>query len=144
MVRANNWWRGLPLQPGKLPSTKNSVSQTNPAEPCQFVHATTWMRNAISELRKMMSPFRDVLKKSYFSTQSQKKKSVKKIRLPDMEWGDTYAIAFDHVKNGLRNAVELSHRNLSKIIWVHTDASDLFWSGIVTQCDPEELVKPKL
>lgn len=52
-------------------------------------------------------------------------------------------MAFEEVKRSLRNAVELSHRDPTKIICVHTDASDKFWSGIVTQCDPSELHKLK-
>ncbi len=38
-------------------------------------------------------------------------------------------------------AVKLSHRDHSKTLCICTDASDLFWAGVVPHCDADEMEK---
>ena len=135
---------GYRYDPANNEALKNTVEPTNAAELCQFVHASNWVCNAIPELHKQMSPLKELLEKSYAAAGSRKKKAMKKIRLSDQGWCDTHRLAFEQVKESLCNAAKLSHRDPAKIICIHTDASDKFWSGIVTQCDPSELQKPKI
>ncbi len=44
-------------------------------------------------------------------------------------------------KSSYVNMVKLAHREPSMALCVYTDASDAFWAGVVTQCEPEDLNK---
>ena len=109
---------------------------------CQLIHATTWMSTAVPILHQQVAPLRALLEKAYGKVGSRKKRAVKKVRLLYIGWDDTCNNAFEQVRDSLCNAVKIAHRDPNKVICVHTDASDIFWSGIVTQCNSDELAKP--
>lgn len=50
---------------------------------------------------------------------------------------------YDCLITSLKNHVEISCPDPNKVICVHTDASEYYWAGVVTQCEEEELSKPR-
>ena len=61
--------------------------------------------------------------------------------LSELPWGTAHDEAFNDLQESLRNSVKLSYSDPDKTICVHTDASDRYWTGIVTQVDHSELDK---
>ena len=59
-----------------------------------------------------------------------------------LSWGTTHLNAFRDLQDTLRNAVKLSYPNPGTEICIYTDASERFWSAVVTQCTPESLEPP--
>lgn len=67
------------------------------------------------------------------------KENSRKMLSFSKSWDYNYVLAFKHVKMSLREAVESSRCDEASTICVHTEASDRFWSGIATRCNPTEL-----
>lgn len=133
---------GYRYDPANYEALKNATCPTNGAELCQFIHGAMWMSNSLPQLHEQIAPLREVLEKAYTRANSRTKRAVKKIRLSDVGWDKSCDVSFEAVRHSLCNAVELSHQDPNKVLCVHTDASDKFWSGVVTQCQPSELSKP--
>ncbi len=64
--------------------------------------------------------------------------------LSSLSWGDKHLQAFQSLQEQLRNSVRLAHRDPNKVLCIYTDASELFWAVVVTQCNEEELKKPTM
>ena len=70
------------------------------------------------------------------------KKSLKGLKLSTLSWGPNHETAFFEIKDMLINSVKLSYPCPQKATCVFTDASDMFWSSVVTQVDPKQLSLP--
>lgn len=71
---------------------------------------------------------------------NRKKRCIKKVRLLDIGWSGVHMKALEQVKTSLCDTVKLSLRDPNKIICNPNDASDLFLSGMVTQCHINKLL----
>lgn len=134
--------KGFSYDPANWEALKSTSLPINASELCQFVHGASWVSASIPLLHEAVSPLRDLLEIAYDKVASRKKSAIKKIRLDQIGWSAKHEEAFYTVRDMLCNAVKLSHRDPSKILCIHTDASDRFWAGVVTQCDENQLHKP--
>lgn len=90
-----------------------------------------------------MTPLRELVQKAYAKSKKRTTKSIKSIRLASLGWNAEHEKAFHSLQEALKETITLTYPDLNKIICVHTDASDRFWAGVVTQSDTHELTKPK-
>ena len=79
------------------------------------------------------------VEKVYAKVTKRTKISVSRISLASLGWGEEQLKAFEVCKRALASQVTLTHRDSRKRLCVYTDASDVIWSGIITQVPKEEL-----
>ena len=60
-----------------------------------------------------------------------------------MSWGPTHVKKFEELKEILTNAATLAYQDSEKTICLCSDASDRFWSAVVTQILPDQLALPR-
>lgn len=57
-------------------------------------------------------------------------------------WTPSHTAAFERCKKAIAERTTLAHRNEEKRLCIYTDASDSYWSGIVTQVPREHMSLP--
>ncbi len=97
------------------------------------------MAPSIPDFAERVAPLRDILENAFSKAMSRKKKAIDYMKLESLCWGPIQKEAFLSLPNSPMEAVKLSHRDHSKTLCIFTDASDLFWAGVVTQCDSNEM-----
>lgn len=135
---------GYRMEPANWETLRTASVPMTADELCQFVHGAIWVSETIPMLHEKIQPLRDILESAYEKPGSRKKKCIKRIPLSTVGWDVTNDKAFEQVREMLCNSVRISFLDTSKILCIHTDASDRFWSAIVTQCENTELEKPTI
>jgi len=100
------------------------------------------MSLSIPNFAQRIGPLHAVLEQDCAQSGRRTKKSIKKIALRTLSWGPVQEKAFSDLQDSLRIAVTLSYPKPEKVICVFTDASERYWSGVVTQCCADVLKKP--
>ena len=132
---------GVQFDPERVSGLKDAHPPTTAGELCQDVHCLQWMAQAISDFSGRVAPLRMVLEDAYKKSGKRTKRSIKNLKLSELSWGPEHVDIFHSFQEQLKKAITLSHRDTNKAICVYTDASDLHWSAVVTQCDSMELEK---
>ena len=134
---------GVELDPARLSGLRSASRPRLAGELVQYVHCTQWMASAIPDYARSVAPLRDLLERAYARSGKRTKRSVQNLSLSgDLTWGPSHQAAFDNVQSVLSNAIKLAHRDESKALCVYTDASALFWAGVVTQIPAGDSSKP--
>ena len=102
------------------------------------------MRNGIPDHSRRIAPLRNILEKAFQKSGKRTKRSIKRIPLKSLGWGDEHEFAFRGLQKTLTDQIKLAHRDSNLALCIYTDASDRFWASVVTQCASEELSKPVL
>lgn len=100
------------------------------------------MSLGIPAFAERIAPLNSVLEEAYAKAGKRKKRAIKNMSLRTLSWGAAQESAFLSLQETLRNHAYLAYPEKGKIICVYTDASDRFWSAVVTQTDEKELSKP--
>lgn len=132
---------GVQFDPRNLSGLQEIHLPRTAGELCEYVHCLQWMSNGIPDFANRVAPLKQVLEEAYAISGSRTKKSIKSIQLTSLSWSVGHDELFRAFQEQLRETVKLSHRDSKKTLCVFTDASDAFWSGVVTQCEPGELDK---
>ena len=66
---------------------------------------------------------------------------MKRFLLSDLAWGSEHETPFHDLQNQIRESTKVTHRREDWELCIFTDASDVFWAGVVAQCPKEELDK---
>ena len=132
---------GYTMDPSKTEALRDMQKPINAGELCEFVHCMRWMALAIPQFTERVAPLQQMLESAYEKAGRRTKRAIKNIPLSTLSWGTAHDDVFVKLQDCLRHAVKLSYPDPDKVICVHTDASDRFWSGIVSQVAPGELVK---
>jgi len=117
------------------PPTKGSHLQ-------QFICALQWVKNAIPQFTELIKPLHDFMEQVYVRAGKHTRQAVARFKLSTLGWNTAQRNAFEQCKAALAKQVTLSHRDDSKRLCVYTDASDIAWSGIVTQVPHTDLPNP--
>ena len=133
---------GYRMDPSNAHMLKTMTTPVTAGELCEFVHCIRWMAISIPCFTEKVAPLSALLEKAYEKSGERTKRSIKNISLSELSWGTEHEVAFRDLQESINNAIELSHPDTEKVICIHTDASDRFWSGVVTQASPSELCKP--
>ena len=110
-------------------------------ELCEFVHCLRWMSGVIPDFVNRIKPLNDMLESAFKISGKRTKRSLKKVTIAQLSWGDIHEKSFNNLKDSLRNSVELSYPKQGYTTHVITDASEFAWSGIVTQTPPGDSEK---
>ena len=76
------------------------------------------------------------------NSESTRKSAADKIILSTIGWSDVHTDAFKRINTAIANSVTLAYPSGKLSLCVFTDASDLHWGGVITQCEPAELDLP--
>ena len=100
------------------------------------------MRAAIPQFTTVVAPLTSLLEQVYQKAVKRTKRAVAKVALNEIGWESEHTKAFADAKTAIGNSVTLSHPDPTKIKCLFTDASELHWSGILTQIPPDDLDLP--
>ena len=133
---------GYQLDPSRLTGLCNMHEPQTANELCEFVHCCRWMSLSIPDFSRTVAPLTGLLETAYRISGKRTKRSLRKISLRTLSWGATHSDAFNSLQKTLRNAVKLSYVDPNKEICIYTDASECFWSAVVTQTSKQDLELP--
>ena len=115
---------------------------TNVAQLVEFVAAAGWMWKSIPNFAIIVKPLRDIINRGYKDKKKRSKQIGRTIKLANLGWGEVHIRAFKNLKTALKNAVCIAHVKDDWDLNVMTDASDKFYSIMITQTNPNESDKP--
>ncbi|KAF0712996.1 Aste57867_4570 [Aphanomyces stellatus] len=129
-------WRGRSISAAGVSQDPNRINSlcavpppTNAGDLQQFICATNWLRDSITEYAQTVDPLQKRLTKALEGKAKKKRvASGVQVALTAEELA-----AFEALKEKLRAAVELSHPREDATMCLFTDASDNGWSIIITQ-----------
>lgn len=101
-----------------------------------------WMAQSIPRFTERVRPLRDILEKAFLKSGKRTIKSIKSYKLKDLGREQAEAEACKSLLASLTDAIGLAYPK-EVLTCGHTDASDRFLAGVVTQCEEAELSKPK-
>lgn len=110
----------------------------------QFLCAMQWIKSGLPEFKNTVAPLSDLLEQVHTNAGKRTSCSVPGVDMSQSGWSTSVEESFHRCKEALENQVTLAHRYICLRLCVYADASDLFWSGIVTQLPPEDLPKPNV
>ena len=103
------------------------------------IYTSNWLSTTIPGLAKLIDPLRQVLKSIHKAKDSnRKKKAMVGVDLKDYGWGDEQTAAWEDFVEAVRGAAENAVYESSKELCLWRDASDHFFSMVVTQCESAE------
>ena len=132
---------GMRMDPRHIEGISTMENPQTAEELSQFVHCAQWMGHNIPDFAARVQPLRNILELAYEKVGRRTSKAISKVKLSDIAWGNVESAAMRSIQDSLRNTVTLAHFNQKMSVCVYTDASDAHWAAVVTQCDPEELLK---
>ena len=130
------------MDPTKVSALQEWDTPQTAGELCQFVNCLRWMSNSIPQFAKRSSILVDVLEEAYKRSGRRTKRSIQNIKLQTLSWGKMHTEAFKDLQDTIRNSVMMAFPSPDKRICVYTNASDCFWSAVITQVEENELKKP--
>ena len=143
MVRENSRQGWIQIWPIRLRGIKQMAIPINAVELWKFLHFCRWMASAIPYLQRIATPLHKILESAYQKTGRRTTRSIKNIQLSKLSWGKSHEHSVNNLQDSLREAVRLAYPKDGLTICIHTDASDSYWSAIVTQVRPEQIKLPK-
>ena len=133
---------GYTLDPARLEGLKDMHAPETADELAQPIYCCRWMSIVIPEYARLIAPLNELLEEAYTRSGRRTKRSIRGMALSTLSWGSEHKKAFSDLQDSLRNAVMLSHPDPEKEICIYTDASDRYWSAVVTQIDRDQLTLP--
>lgn len=124
---------GVRFQPRQIDGICPMKYPKSGADLQQFVCAMQWMRFSIPELSSLIRPLADCLEEVYSPAGRRTRLASSKVLLTNGFWNQKHEDAFELCKAVLTNQVTLALENVSQRLSMYTDASDILWSGMVTQ-----------
>ena len=133
---------GYTIKPSRMDWLRELAMPETTGELCQFVHCSRWMEISIPAFQERVLPLTEVLELAFEQTGKRKKKSIQNIPLSTLRWGDEGRKAFLSLHTSILHATKLGYPKEDKVLCLYTDASDKYWSGVVTQISEEQLQFP--
>lgn len=133
---------GIRYDPRRLDGLLSMEPPTTGAHLQQFVCVLQWVKNGIPSFVKIVAPLQEFMERVYDHAGQRTKKSVDRISLESLQWGQTELEAFELCNKSLANQVTLAHRDCEKRLCIYTDASNIAWSGMITQVPYKDLYLP--
>lgn len=127
------------MDPAHLEGLKKMDVPKTAEELPQFIYCFHRISSSTPDFASRISPLNDILMAAYKKSGKRTKRSIKSIALSSLSWGPIHEQMFQSLQESLPNAVILSYRDPEKEICVFTDASESFWSGVVSETDKEQL-----
>lgn len=135
---------GVHFNPDFINTVANMPCPSSASDLQQFLATANWMRQAVGRYAELVAPLQAILTAALRVVPGASKAARARLCLRDHGWTSTHDDCVARIKSAIVQATMLSYPRPDYAVCVFTDASDLYWSGIVTQCLPSELEKPIL
>lgn len=109
----------------------------------QLLCALRWLKNGIPFFSELASTLHEFMRTVYQRVGNRTERSAARAKLLSLGWGESERSAFEKCKTAVANQVTLSHRNNEKRLSTYYDASNSFWSSMITQIPSENLNIPR-
>jgi RNase H-like domain found in reverse transcriptase/Integrase zinc binding domain len=115
-----------------MPPLQQMGTPQNGGDLVQYVAALNWMRSSLPLFAEKAAPLQDLLELAYKESKGRTKKKATSVSL-DGRWTTECEKAFRSLREDIRTLMTTAHPDPSKRVCVFTDASDAFYSGMITQ-----------
>jgi RNase H-like domain found in reverse transcriptase/Reverse transcriptase (RNA-dependent DNA polymerase) len=132
---------GESFDPKNMEALQTMQEPQNGADLVQYVAAVNWMRNAIPNYSKRLAPLQATLAKLFEGKSRRTRKAAAAESLLRL-WRPEEQAAFKDLQAAIMESMTLAFPDPDKRICVLTDASDIFYAGLVTQIHEEQLDLP--
>lgn len=132
---------GVTFDPSRISGVTDIHKPLTAGELCEFVYCLQWMSQSIPNFSERVASLRDVLEEAFKKTGKRTQRSIRNISLPSLSWSRVQDDAFDDLKESIVSAIKLAHYIENEELCVYTDASDRYWSSVISQCSVKELEK---
>lgn len=134
--------QGVRYDQRRLDSILTMEPPTNGGHLQQFLCALKWLKQCIPNSKKLVATLHDFMERIYSLIVKRTKRAVARFLLSNHSWGPNELQIFEACKRGLANQVTMSHHDHTQRLCVYTDASDMAWSGILTEVPETDGSKP--
>jgi RNase H-like domain found in reverse transcriptase len=98
----------------------------------QYVAALDWMRSSLPLYAEKVAPLQCLLEVVYKEAKERTEKKATSVSL-ERRWSQTCEKAFRSLQEDILTLMTIAHPDPAKRVCVFTDASDAFYSGMITQ-----------
>jgi Reverse transcriptase (RNA-dependent DNA polymerase)/RNase H-like domain found in reverse transcriptase len=133
---------GVRCDPRTMSALQQMGTPQNGGDLVQYVAALNWMRSSLPLFAEKVAPLQNLLEVVYKEAKGRTKKKAASVSL-DGRWSQTCEKAFRQLQEDIIALITTAHPDPKQRICVFTDASDAFYSGMITQV-PENVVNPTL
>jgi RNase H-like domain found in reverse transcriptase len=124
--------------PRTISTLQQMGTPQNGGDPVQYVAALNWMRSSLPLYAEKVAPLQDLLEVLYKEAKGRTKKKATSVSL-EGRWSQACEKAFRSLQEDILTLMTSAHPDPAKRVCVFTDASDAFYSGIITQVPEHHL-----
>lgn len=107
-----------------------------------FIHCCHSMAISLPNFSRTAKPLVSILGETYCRSVMSTKRPIKLIQLHTLSRSVEQIRSFNHLQDSITNAATISYPEAEKLIFIYTNASERFWSTVVTQNDQSQLSRP--
>ncbi len=133
--------KGVKFNPRQYEALINMTAPTTVGGLMELVYGANWMRTAIPKFSQLIAPLQSLLESNYAKHNTRKK--VRLINRPISAWGDEHQDAFQTLITAIKEQTILVTVDPNKRLCLFTDASEPYWSGVLTQVSQREFKSGK-
>ena len=122
---------GVKFHPRQYAALTNMSAPTTVGALMELVHGANWMRTAIPNFSQLIAPLHDLLETNYSNHRTRKKTRL--TNRPISAWGDEHQAAFSTLIKAIKEQATLATVDRKQRLCLFTDASEPYWSGVLTQ-----------
>jgi RNase H-like domain found in reverse transcriptase len=132
---------GVRNDPRTMSALQQMGTPQNGGDLVQYVAALNWMRSSLRLIAEKAAPLQDILEVVYKEAKGRTKKKATSVSL-EGRWTKTCEKAFRQLQEDILTLMTTAHPDPKQRICVFTDASDAFYSGMITQVPEHHLDLP--
>jgi RNase H-like domain found in reverse transcriptase/Reverse transcriptase (RNA-dependent DNA polymerase) len=129
---------GVRYDPRTISTLQHMATPQNGGDLVQYVAALNWIRSSLPLFAEKAAPLQDLLEVVYKEAKGQTKKKATSVSL-ERRWSTMCVKAFRSLQEDILALMTTAHPDPSKHVCVFTDASDAFYSGMITQVTEHHL-----
>jgi RNase H-like domain found in reverse transcriptase len=131
---------GVKYSPKSFQALLDMPAPTNASELHQYLGSASWMRSHIPAYAERVAPLQVLLREVIAEVGSSRKSTVK-VSLQS-RWRAEHQQAFEEMQKQLQKLPVVAHPDPEKVLCVFSEASDKYFSGVITQIPNGDLDLP--
>jgi hypothetical protein len=129
---------GVRYDPRTMSTLQKMGTPQNGGDLVQYVAPLNWMRSSLPLYAEKVAPLQDLLEVVYKEAKGRTKKKASSVSL-EGRCSQTCEKAFRTLQEDILTLMTTAHPDPAKRVCVFTDASDAFYSGMITQVPEHHL-----
>jgi hypothetical protein len=106
------------------------------------IGVANWMKISLPGYDALKKPLQEILERMYKSVGNNRRNSaIAKLKVEDFGWNIHTDNVWEQLKQKIINAVNVAHRDPTKVLILYTDASLVGWTAVLCQVNPSDLAK---